>query len=152
MVEEILPMIQRTGTYNPVPAPAPVAVAPFDPMDFFSITDTAKRLGVGPKALFSYMRNPNARVRWLIQRSPHADDVVHQDRLNAGDMANPVEQVTVYPRDEVPREKLVTRTYVAPKGLGYLARLIVAGKDPLLPVPVDLLHVLKISRGNHLFD
>lgn len=116
------------------------------------VTDTAKRLGVGPKALFAYMRNPEAKVRWLIQRTPHAEDVVHQDRLNAGHMANPVETVTVYPRDEAPREKLVTRTYVTPLGLGYLARLIVAGKDPLLPVPVDLLHVLKISRGNHLFD
>ena len=116
------------------------------------VTDTAKSLGVKPMALFAYMRNPNAKVRWLIQRTPTSDDIVHQDRLNAGHMANPVEQVTVYPRDEAPREKLVTRTYVTPMGLGYLARLIVAGKDPLPPVPVDLLDVLRISRGNHLFD
>lgn len=210
VVGDILPTIRRTGTYSTVPAPAPVAVAPFDPMDFFSvpanaialaariaqrnlelegqlaetgqrlaiahhtieeqsvtvvaherlsnahggrcISDTAKHLGVGPRALFLYMRNPNAKVRWLIQRTPQSEDVVHQDRLKADEMASPVEPVMVHPRNGEPREKLVTRIYVTPRGLTRLARLIVEGKDPLLPVPYDMLRVVSLARGNHLFD
>jgi phage antirepressor YoqD-like protein len=193
VVKDILPTIRRTGSYGVAPAAAPAPVAPFDPMDFFSvpanaialaaryaernlllegqlaetgqqlaiahvtieeqavtvaaherltnaqgdrcITDTAKHLGVGPKALFAYMRNPKAKVRWLIKRSEQSPDVVHQDRLDDADMAYPPELVTVHPHGEEPRGKMVTRTYVRPKGLTKLARLIVEGKDPLLPVP-----------------
>lgn len=116
------------------------------------ISDTAKRLGVGPKALFAYMRNPEAKVRWLLHRATATEETPHQDRLNAGEMICPVETVTVHPRNEPPRDKLVTRVRVTPKGLTRLARLIVEGKDPLLPVPSDMLHVLGIARDRHLFD
>ncbi|SFU93441.1 Phage antirepressor protein KilAC domain-containing protein [Methylobacterium sp. 174MFSha1.1] len=116
------------------------------------ITDTAKRLGVGPRALFAYMRAPEARVRWLIKRSAQSEDAVHQDRLNAKDMLSPVETIKVGPEGEQ-RDKDVTRILVTPKGLGYLARLIVEGRDPLLPVPVDMLEVVRLSRIDRgLFD
>lgn len=112
------------------------------------VTDTAKRLGVRPGKLFEYMRNPNARVRWLIKRSPTSEDVAYQERLDAGELVTPVEQVTVHPRGEKPRTKLVDRLYVTPTGLIRLAKLLVEAKDPLLPKPVDLVHLVRLSRGD----
>ncbi|MBI1689501.1 BRO family protein [Methylorubrum sp. DB1722] len=116
------------------------------------VSSTAKRLGVKPMALFAYMRDPRAKVRWLIKRSPRSEDEVFQERLNAKDMLSPVETIKVGPEGEQ-RDKDVTRILVTPRGLGHLARLIVEGKDPLLPVPVDMLHVLKLSRAERgLFE
>lgn len=120
--------------------------------DSSCITDTAKRLGVSPRALFAYMRNPAAKVRWLLHRATATEETPHQDRINAGEMVCPVETVTVHPRNEAPRDKLVTRVRVTPKGLTRLAKLIVEGKDPLLPVPTNMLHVLGIARDRGLFD
>ena len=75
-----------------------------------------------------------------------------QDRLDAEELVEVPETVPVKRQDGTVREKLVIRLWVTPRGVTRLARLIVAGKDPLLPVPADMRRVLAAARDLHLFD
>lgn len=98
------------------------------------------------------MRDAGARVRWFYKRTEGGEDVGWQDRLDAEELVEVPETVPVKRQDGTVREKLVIRLWVTPRGVTRLARLIVAGKDPLLPVPADMRRVLAAARDLHLFD
>lgn len=83
------------------------------------ISDTAKRLGMKPNALFAYMRDPYAKMRWLFQRHAGGEDVAMQDRLDAGDL---VVKVKVFRRPDG-TDKLITYIHVTPLGFTRLATL-----------------------------
>jgi phage antirepressor YoqD-like protein len=78
------------------------------------ISDTAKTLGVRPKALFEFMRSHG----WIF--SPHGGrgDVAYQIQLQRGLM----EHKTTSVRRSDGSEKIVTQARVTPKGLARLAQ------------------------------
>lgn len=81
------------------------------------ITDAAKELGIKPKHLFRYMRDKDAKMRWLYQRSPSSPEVAFQDRLD--------DETLVHKVDKVPlpdgTKKSVTQVRVTALGLTRLA-------------------------------
>ncbi|UGB24778.1 phage antirepressor KilAC domain-containing protein [Methylorubrum sp. B1-46] len=116
------------------------------------VTDVAKVLGLKPGALFTYMRHSEAKVRWFYKRSEKGPDVGIQDRLDAEELIEIPETVPVKQADGTVRDKMVVKLRVTPLGVTRLARLIIEGKDPKLPLPADMLKVLTIARDRHLFD
>lgn len=123
-----------------------------------TITMTAKLLDVKPGALFDYMRNGKARVRWLYERPEGStEDVAIEARLDAEELSEKAYTVTVKRPGENPSNRNVTRVGVTARRLGRLARLIVEDKDPLLPVPRDVLKAARIAKEHRpgegdLFD
>ncbi|OHV17590.1 hypothetical protein BK022_04720 [Methylorubrum extorquens] len=117
----------------------------------YTITVTAKHLGVLPGALFDYMRNGSAKVRWLYERrAGSTEDIAIQDRLDADELVEKVSTVKVGRTGEKPRDRKVTRVRVTAMGLTRLARLIVERRDPLLPIPKDALETARIAKGHPL--
>jgi phage antirepressor YoqD-like protein/phage regulator Rha-like protein len=80
------------------------------------ITDAAKTLQIGPRALFRYLREQ----RWIYARIGTSGDVAYQARLISGDLEH--KTTTVLRPDGT--EKTVTQVRVTPKGLTKLAKLL----------------------------
>ncbi len=80
----------------------------------FCITDAAKTLQVGPKALFKFLRAHG----WIYARTGSAQDVAYQSKLASGLLEH---KTTTVSRSDG-SEKTVTQVRVTPKGLTRLAQ------------------------------
>ncbi|SFM41286.1 phage antirepressor KilAC domain-containing protein [Methylobacterium pseudosasicola] len=114
----------------------------------YCVTDVAKLLGVRPSALFVYMRNTEASVRWFYQRTKGGDDIGWQERLDAEELVEVPETVSVKKADGTVLDKLVIKLRVTPLGITKLALLLVEAKDEHLPTPIDLVHLVRQSRDD----
>lgn len=79
------------------------------------ITDTAKPLGVSPKALFDWLH----RNRWIYRRQGTKNWLAHSEKIRSGELVH--RDTTVSQEDGT--EKLYSHVLVTPKGLTTLAKL-----------------------------
>lgn len=81
-----------------------------------SITDTAKAVNTGPRALFDWLN----RRKWIYRRAGGSHWVGYQDKIAAGLLTHKVARI---PRHNQP-DKFVEQVMVTPKGVAKIAELM----------------------------